>query len=132
MCGIFGTVNTPLDAGRYLVALQPCGPDSHGVQRLDVGRASVVLGHTRLAILDLSPAGHQSMASQDKRWWESYNGELYNHLELRQHLNVSFRGHSDTETLVEYLAAYGIEPTVDSISDEWHVRLCRCRSLAIC
>jgi len=116
MCGIFGTVNTPLDAARCLLALQHRGPDSNGVQCLDVGGASVVLGHTRLAILDLSPAGHQPIASQDKRWCVSYNGEIYNHLELRKHLDVSFRGHSDTETLVEYLAAYGIGPTVQAVN----------------
>jgi asparagine synthase (glutamine-hydrolysing) len=81
-------------------------------QRTDVPAAdddlefSVVIAHRRLAILDLGPAGAQPMPSADQRIWLAYNGEIYNHVELRQELEregYGFRGRSDTEVL---LAAY--------------------------
>ena len=56
------------------------------------------------------------MQSRDGRWWVTYNGELYNHHELRQNLLVSFRGHSDTETLVELLAEAGIEAAITKLN----------------
>jgi asparagine synthase (glutamine-hydrolysing) len=77
-----------------------------------VGPAYAWLGHTRLSIIDLSLAGRQPMRSQDGRWWVTYNGEIYNHLELRKELGVAWRGHSDTETLVECLSAWGLERTL--------------------
>lgn len=71
------------------------------------GSGTVALGHTRLAILELSPLGHQPMASgNDGRYWITYNGEIYNHTELREELAAighAFRSHSDTEVI---LAAY--------------------------
>jgi asparagine synthase (glutamine-hydrolysing) len=101
MCGIAG----------FLGALPPAwlaqanalqghrGPDDQGVW----SAASVGLAHTRLAILDISPLGHQPMASADGRWQLVFNGEIYNFQELRQELaasGVAFRGHSDTEVLL--------------------------------
>src|SRR5690606_34028827 len=74
--------------------------------------AGLVLSHRRLAILDLSPAGHQPMASSDGRWQLAYNGEVYNHAELRTELaalGVAFRGHSDTEVLLEAIARWGVD-----------------------
>ncbi|MBV1689808.1 asparagine synthase (glutamine-hydrolyzing) [Novosphingobium sp. G106] len=73
--------------------------------RLD-GEAAIVLGHQRLAIVELSVLGHQPMASEDRSTWIIFNGEIYNHVELRGELIAlghSFRGHSDTEVI---LAAY--------------------------
>lgn len=104
MCGIIGSVyvTEPLDSA--ISSLHHRGPDSFGLQRFEVRGKTVQLVHTRLAILDLSPAGHQPMPSQNKRWWVSFNGEIYNHLALRKALECDFRGHSDTETLVELLA----------------------------
>ena len=115
MCGIFGAVTSPsvavhVEAG--LAALRHRGPDSEGVAREELRGKQVVLGHTRLAILDLSPAGHQPMASRDGRWLLSYNGEAYNHQALRRDLTGNFRGHSDTETLAEFLAARGLHATL--------------------
>jgi len=72
--------------------------------------------HTRLAIQDLSSAGHQPMRSRDGRWWLTFNGELYTHHELRAGLGVSFRGSSDTETLVELLAHDGIERALPQLN----------------
>lgn len=89
------------------------GPDDGGCWvEPAVGLA---LGHRRLSILDLSPNGHQPMASHDGRWWIAYNGEIYNHQELRSDLaarGVTFRGTSDTETLVESFRAWGVMATV--------------------
>jgi len=115
MCGIFGAVTSPavaLNAEAGLAWLRHRGPDSEGVATEELRGCRVLLGHTRLAILDLSPAGHQPMASRDGRWLLSYNGEAYNHLALRRDMEVNFRGHSDTETLAEHLAAHGLEATL--------------------
>ena len=86
-------------------ALGHRGPDDHGVEII----GSVGLAHTRLAIVDPSPVGHQPMRSADGRWWITYNGEAFNHLELRPELAVAWRGGSDTETVVEALAAWGAD-----------------------
>jgi asparagine synthase (glutamine-hydrolysing) len=88
------------------------GPDDAGVW-IDE-RAGVALAHRRLAILDLSPAGHQPMASSCGRHVIVFNGEIYNHLDLRHALEAAgagpaWRGHSDTETLIAAIAAWGVE-----------------------
>jgi asparagine synthase (glutamine-hydrolysing) len=75
--------------------------------------AGIALGHTRLAILDLTEAGRQPMTSPCGRYHLVFNGEIYNHLELRHRLSDrSWRGHSDTETLAAYIAEFGIEATL--------------------
>lgn len=73
----------------------------------------VAIAHTRLAILDLSPAGSQPMQSSSGRYVLSYNGEIYNHLELREQLQSGsldrrWNGHSDTETLLAAIEAWGV------------------------
>ncbi len=122
MCGFTGFIDlrrqTSADdlravATRMAGTLRHRGPDDSGTW-VDPA-AGVALGHRRLSILDLSPAGHQPMASQDGRLWIVYNGEVYNHLELRADLSaagVSFRGTSDTETLVEAFRAWGVRQTL--------------------
>ena len=94
-------------------ALAYRGPDDHGVwSDAEVG---IAFAHRRLSIVDLSPAGHQPMISADGRYVIAYNGEVYNHQILRSELEsrgVGFRGHSDTEVMVEAFAAFGIETTV--------------------
>src|SRR4051812_32309275 len=119
MCGIAGLLSIrAVDEDRVRRMIDPIrhrGPDDQGVW-VDA-KAGVALGHRRLSIIDLSPLGHQPMASADGRWVISYNGEIYNHEELRAELEVgggevAWRGHSDTETLIECIAAWGLERTL--------------------
>jgi len=115
MCGILGSIG--LNISQQLVdSLHHRGPDGQGLEQIAVSNDSVWLAHTRLSILDLSPAGKQPMQSSDGRWWVTFNGEIYNHLDLRESLDIPFRGHSDTETLVELIAANGIDKTVPQIN----------------
>lgn len=119
MCGIAGFVRKDRitsDFEGILNTLHHRGPDSSGQVTLNLCGKIEWLGHTRLSILDLSEAGHQPMQNRDGSWWITYNGEIYNHLDLRSELDCQFRGHSDTETLVEYLALYGINKTLPMLN----------------
>ena len=92
------------------------GPDHGDVwQDPDV---ALSLGHRRLSILDLSEHGHQPMASKTDRYMIVFNGEIYNHLELRkQHCpDYAFKGHSDTETILALVEAIGFEATLEAIN----------------
>ncbi len=115
MCGIAGFCNFKGDwqknIERMCDKMHYRGPDASGVWASDDHR--VVLGHRRLAIVDLSPAGAQPMMSRDGRYVIAYNGEIYNHASIRKKLLAegrvpAFRGTSDTETLLEAAAAYGL------------------------
>ena len=89
------------------------GPDDRGLW--SDPEAGVTLTHRRLSIVDLSPTGHQPMISANGRFIVTYNGEIYNFKELRPELEargIKFRGHSDTEVMLEAFAAYGVEATV--------------------
>ncbi len=88
------------------------GPDNDGVWIDKSGR--VGFGHRRLSIIDLSANGHQPMQSANGRFTLSYNGEIYNHTDIRREIDaqsgpIAWRGHSDTETLVEAIARWGLE-----------------------
>jgi asparagine synthase (glutamine-hydrolysing) len=116
MCGIAGFVGGRFDhggqgaraaLGRMTGAIAYRGPDSAGAW-LEPD-CKVALGHRRLAIIDLSPAGEQPMTSPSGRYVTVYNGEIYNHLELRERLSGPWRGHSDTETLLAAIEAWGVE-----------------------
>lgn len=106
MCGIAGFFQnveaTPDHLNQATALLSHRGPDDAGLY-FD-HQAKVGLGHTRLAILDLSPLGHQPMASDDGRVVLVFNGEIYNFQELRGQLDSlqpqPWRGHSDTEVLL--------------------------------
>jgi len=116
MCGITGFMTTdqtrPADWLRHTVgamadALQHRGPDDRGVW-VDA-EAGVALGHRRLSIIDLSPLGHQPMASPDGRFVLTYNGEVYNYQPIRTELEAwgyPFQGHSDTEVLLAGIVAW--------------------------
>ncbi|MBI2902068.1 MAG: asparagine synthase (glutamine-hydrolyzing) [Candidatus Methylomirabilis oxyfera] len=115
MCGICGKVNrdpdAPVDEGairRMASALAHRGPDGEGVFVKD----HVGLGHRRLAIIDLSPAGHQPMSNEDGSIWIVFNGEIYNFRELRDRLlreGHTFRSASDTEVIVHLYEDRGPE-----------------------
>ena len=122
MCGIAGFMAaTRLDAiesigARMADEIAHRGPDDSGVWfDRDAG---VCLAHRRLAILDLSAAGHQPMTSSSNRFVISYNGEIYNHLEIRTEIEASgfdarWRGHSDTETLLAAVERWGVEGALE-------------------
>ena len=91
------------------------GPDDEGLWCDD--EAGIGLGQRRLSIVDLSPQGHQPMTSASGRYVLSYNGEIYNHTQLRAELEAGglappWRGHSDTEVLLACVEAWGIEGTL--------------------
>ncbi|MDY0168404.1 MAG: asparagine synthase (glutamine-hydrolyzing), partial [Thermoguttaceae bacterium] len=107
MCGILGTVNLPF-TDATLDRLAHRGPDGKGSVVQRVGSHLIRLGHRRLAIVDVSHAGHQPMLAPEGHPVLVFNGEIYNHQQLRQNLrHVSFRGHSDTETVLHLLAREG-------------------------
>ena len=111
MCGLFGSVGLAL-TGRQrqaaLEALRGRGPDSQG--QWQAGAATLL--HTRLAIQDLSPLGHQPMVTQGGDLVMVFNGEIYNQGELRQELEAlgyRFHSHSDTEVLLHGLHHWGTD-----------------------
>lgn len=123
MCGVAGywNKNGANSAIAELMAkkISSRGPDDFGVW-VDES-AGLALAHRRLSILDLSPAGHQPMQSSCGRYALVYNGEIYNHIELRHELEragriVAWRGHSDTETLLVALQAWGIQDTLSRLN----------------
>ena len=129
MCGLAGFLsfsnNVPHEEWEPLLvrmgnAIRHRGPDDNGIwKEIDSG---IGLVHRRLAILDLSPAGHQPMRSNSERYILVFNGEIYNHLEIRNELEklkksapIRWRGHSDTETLLAGFDAWGIEDTLKKV-----------------
>lgn len=121
MCGITGFITPGLTNAMTLLryvsgmtnAIIHRGPDDEGAWVDEA--AGLALGHRRLSIQDLSPAGHQPMTSQCGRWVMTYNGEIYSAPELRPLLEargIVFRGHSDTEVMVEAIAAWGLEAAI--------------------
>ena len=122
MCGLAGFLgalssaeDTTAQPVRMTDAIKHRGPDAMG-QWVDEN-AAIALGHRRLAIVELSDAGAQPMVSLSGRYVIAFNGEIYNHLELREDpaiimRGIAWRGHSDTETLVNSLEVWGIVETI--------------------
>ncbi len=109
MCGIAGGINSTLSS-KHIDLINHRGPDARGGLQTNLGPHSVFLGHTRLSILELSEAGSQPMFTDCGNFGIVFNGEIYNHLTLRSELKeISFKGHSDTETILYYIREYGIE-----------------------
>ena len=115
MCGLAGVIRldgSPAGEAEESVVRAMCeltayrGPDDQGMALI----GPVCLGSRRLAIIDLSPAGHMPMADPSGRWWIAYNGETYNFKETRDELErqgVSFRSHSDTEVVLQAWMTWG-------------------------
>ncbi len=120
MCGITGffSFNDAIDPAilnSMAAAIRHRGPDDSGLWH--DAESGIGLAHRRLSILDLSPAGHQPMSSASGRFVIVFNGEIYNHLEIREELEKSFHkvawnGHSDTETVLAGFDAWGVERTL--------------------
>lgn len=116
MCGIAGIFSRRSESLqdsiiRMAAQMEHRGPDGEGTW-VD-GDAGVALGHRRLAVLDLTDAGRQPMASGSGRWVIVLNGEIYNHLEIRRQIEAgdsrdAWRGHSDTETLAAAIETWGV------------------------
>lgn len=113
MCGIIGSINSPFDLSA-LKLIEHRGPDASEIENFEVGEHQIGLGLVRLAILELTEAGKQPMISSCGKFAISFNGEIYNHLDLREKLKeIEFKGRSDTESILYYLMKFGI----DSVSD---------------
>ena len=121
MCGFAGLLTTAgyrpdeltAHAARMAAPLAHRGPDDSGVW--SDAAAGIALGFRRLAIVDLSPHGHQPMSSPSRRYVMVFNGELYNFAELRRELEprgYTFRGHSDTEVILAAFEEWGIDSAV--------------------
>jgi asparagine synthase (glutamine-hydrolysing) len=119
MCGIAGIASAGKVDPRLVAAMAGAlvhrGPDDQGTWIDKDGQ--VGFGHRRLSIVDLSPLGHQPMTSHDGRWVLILNGEIYNYPELRAELEAeqprTWRGHSDTEILLEAIASWGLRRTLE-------------------
>lgn len=117
MCGLVGFIDrTTICSNEQKIStlkkmsetLFKRGPDDFG--EWSDSNAQVYFGFRRLAILDLSSAGHQPMISRTSRYKIVFNGEIYNHLELRSELGINdWNGHSDTETILATFEKWGIE-----------------------
>jgi asparagine synthase (glutamine-hydrolysing) len=108
MCGIVGSINCTITEDT-LNLIKHRGPDYQELVEFDLGSNKVMFGHTRLSILDVSSNGNQPMFTSSGTHGIIFNGEVYNHLELRKKLpEISFKGSSDTETILYYLKKYGI------------------------
>lgn len=122
MCGFSGFFTSPNSTSDHSLVLNVMssaithrGPDDSGIWQ--DAKSGIGLAHTRLSIVDLSPTGHQPMQSACDRYVIVFNGEIYNHLALRQQLEAkneapAWRGHSDTETLLACFAVWGVEQTI--------------------
>ena len=115
MCRIAGIINPSISTNtiKQMVSemcqlLKHGGPDDEGIYENEENH--LVLGHRRLALIDLSAAGHQPMSYANGRYWITYNGELYNYPEIKEELEKAgyqFITHSDTEVILAAYAAWG-------------------------
>tara|TARA_B110000305_G_scaffold106703_1_gene120020 strand:- start:3212 stop:5131 length:1920 start_codon:yes stop_codon:yes gene_type:complete len=118
MCGIAGYIGQIPSSYNCLETMvreiRHRGPDDRGIWKND--EVGIGLAHARLSILDLSSAGHQPMHSASKNFVIVFNGEIYNHKNLRSELDsyshINWSGHSDTETLLAAIERWGLEKTL--------------------
>jgi asparagine synthase (glutamine-hydrolysing) len=123
MCGFVGFLGAQFPdvdglarLKRMAASIAYRGPDADGYWQ--DAKSGFGVGHRRLSIVDLSPAGHQPMVAADEQMVLAYNGEIYNHTALRAELEANglapaWRGHSDTETLLAGFVAWGVQATVE-------------------
>lgn len=118
MCGVAGRIDKmsdrlePLSAtSKEFRAIERRGPDRQHIRSFDCSGHHVSLAHSRLSVIDLSELGDQPMLDEISGWWISYNGEIYNYLEIREELRAhgwSFRSGSDTEVVLKAWAQWGL------------------------
>lgn len=141
MCGIAGflskspTAESDTVVRRMAGALRHRGPDDAGAW--SDAKAAIALGHCRLSIVDLSSAGHQPMASAGGRFVMAFNGEIYNHLEIRAELESAgaapaWRGHSDTETLLAAFEHWGVPDALSRTVGMFAIALWDVRERTLC
>ncbi len=130
MCGIAGAIGVrpvePSVATTMRDTLTHRGPDDAGIWASDDRR--VTLLHRRLSIVDLSPLGHQPMEAVSGRYVLAYNGEIYDHLAIRAELEAAgtapaWRGHSDTETLLAAIDAWGVRRAIERATGMFAIAL---------
>ena len=132
MCGLVGILNykskSSIGECKNIAKLMADqikyrGPDDFGLWQSSNGQ--VTFSHQRLSILDLTNAGHQPMVSKSKKLILEFNGEIYNHLELRKLFDPSFSwtGSSDTETLLAMFEKYGVEKTIEQVEGMFVIAL---------
>jgi asparagine synthase (glutamine-hydrolysing) len=131
MCGIVGFFSADRFNHQNIVedmmdAIKHRGPDDKGFWHNS--ESNLYLGHRRLSVVDLSSLGHQPMTSCSDRYVIAFNGEIYNHLLLRKSLkksgfNITWRGHSDTETLLACIDTWGLEKTIKKCSGMFAIAL---------
>ena len=123
MCGILGIYSKFFFDEAIVQKMSKCmlsrGPDDQNI--FLNSKDGIILHHSRLSILDLSTNGLQPMHSNNNRWVISYNGEIYNHIEIRNELKIeypeiSWKGSSDTETLINCIELWGLEKTLKKVN----------------
>ena len=120
MCGIFGTVNYRISEEQGMACLNEMihrGPDGFGIWQ----EGGVTLGHRRLSILDLSENGRQPMSYADGRYQITFNGEIYNFIEIRNELMAKgyrFKSDTDTEVIAAAFAEWQ-EGCLDRFNGMW-------------
>lgn len=117
MCSIAGYFNPKISLNEYEtlnLKLSHRGPDNSSVNEYKCANNRLFLAHNRLSIQDLSTVANQPM--ENERFAIVFNGEIFNHLELREELNFKdFKTHSDTETLLYAFLSFGIKKTIDKL-----------------
>lgn len=120
MCGIYGVINRKVDRDLAIDCINTMthrGPDGYGIWQEE----GTTLGHRRLSILDLSNNGSQPMSYANERYWLTFNGEIYNFIEIRKELiekGYTFRGESDSEVILAAFVEWR-EKCLDRFNGMW-------------
>lgn len=143
MCGLAGFLDVTGNAlvgtyaqiaGRMADSMIARGPDDAGTWTSE--EDGIALGFRRLAIVDLSAEGHQPMFSRSGRYVMVYNGEIYNHTDIRAQLDAAgqgvWRGHSDTEVLLQAIEHFGFEETLQKLNGMFAIALWDTQAKTLC